>query len=627
MKHLCYALVICWCFVGSRSPEFPAREGKDYALIFAIENYKYWSDLRYPIDDGEAVAEELRNKYGFKVELVKDPDRNTIYDKLNEYRDRSYQEDDQLFIFFSGHGTFIEDTKEGFLIPVDGRKNDRYQDTYIPHDRFKRAINAIPCKNILLAIDACFSGTLDDRIGLRGDEDNEPSWGRPTPQGAVTIDEIRIESYMQEHLQYQTRLYLTSGGKERTPDKSPFIYQFLTALRSTNDEDPLLTYIEIQGFLETVEPRPRTGTFGINEPGPRNFFFRRASSSVPPTIARPKAPAQEDRKAFEAARDCGSLDCYQRYLEDYPNGRYAPAAQLEIERLKEIPPEVPGMVFIQGGTFEMGDTFGEGGDDEKPVHTVTVSDYYLGRTEVSVGEFKSFIEATGYQTTADKEGHSYRWTGKWEEWDGVTWKDDAEGNKRPRNEYNHPVVHVSWYDAVHYCNWKSRQEGYQEVYTINGENVSANWSANGYRLPTEAEWEYAARNLGKRIKYAWGNEFPHGNVADESAKKKFTDWTIFEGYEDGYVYTAPVGSFEQGDQGLFDLSGNVWEWCWDWYGSDYYANSPTRDPRGPASGSYRVNRGGSWNSFASYCLVSYRYDFTPSFRVYYLGFRLSRSVP
>ncbi len=267
----------------------------------------------------------------------------------------------------------------------------------------------------------------------------------------------------------------------------------------------------------------------------------------------------------------------------------------------------PEMVYVQGGTFQMGSNDGE--DDEKPVHPVTVGNFYMGKYEVTVAQFRNFVDETSYRTDAETGDGSYLWNGsKWEKRIGVNWKCDAEGNQRPQSEYNHPVIHVSWNDANAYCNWLSRKTG------------------KTYRLPTEAEWEYAAGNGSRHTKYSWGNEDPNGknegNVADESAKRKFSNVTIWNGYDDGYVLTAPVGSFNPNDFGLYDMTGNVWEWCNDWYGKDYYKDSLSYNPKGLSDGSGRVYRGGSWGGNPQYCRVAHRSSDGPGDRSNYLGFRL-----
>lgn len=194
--------------------------------------------------------------------------------------------------------------------------------------------------------------------------------------------------------------------------------------------------------------------------------------------------------------------------------------------------------------------------NESPKHQVYVDGFWMYRYEVTVAQYRKFCQETRRQMPPEP---------KW------GWQD------------NHPIVNVSYDDAVNYCKWA------------------------GVRLPTEAEWEYAARggntglNEKPRYIFVWGDETPkgkggYGNFTDESIKKEFFDWIIFEGYDDGYFYTAPVGSFSPNEFGLYDMAGNVWEFCADWYDENYYQHSPARNPQGPSSGSYRVLRGGSWST-------------------------------
>ncbi len=271
------------------------------------------------------------------------------------------------------------------------------------------------------------------------------------------------------------------------------------------------------------------------------------------------------------------------------------------------------MVYVQGGTFQMGSEIGN--SDEMPVHTVMVNGFYMGKYDVTVAQFKQFIDKTGYMTDADKLGGSYFWDklkSKYELKSEVNWRCDAKGNIRPESEYGHPVIHVSWNDANEFCNWMTEKTG------------------NKYRLPTEAEWEYAAGNGWKHTKYSWGNDGPcgkkGGNIADESAKKEFKHWTIFDGFEDGYIYTAPVGSYSPNDFGLYDMTGNVWEWCNDWYSGDFYKKSSVNNPENTEPQSGRVLRGGSWSSLPFYCRVAGRSNGWPHDRTSFMGFRIIRMV-
>ena len=235
----------------------------------------------------------------------------------------------------------------------------------------------------------------------------------------------------------------------------------------------------------------------------------------------------------------------------------------------------------------------DGGSDEKPIHRVTLSDFAIGKYEVTVEQFAAFINDKNYKTDADKEGWSYVWTGSiYEKKNGVNWKCDVAGKVRPQDEYKHPVIHVSWNDATAYCQWLSSKTG------------------KNYRLPTEAEWEYAARggNQSKGYKYSGSNTV--GDVAwytDNSGSK-----------------THPVGTKGANELGIYDMSGNVWEWCSDWYDENYYKNSAAQNPKGALSGSLRVLRGGSWDITVYVCRSSNRSRNVPFNRFINVGFRLAR---
>ena len=232
-------------------------------------------------------------------------------------------------------------------------------------------------------------------------------------------------------------------------------------------------------------------------------------------------------------------------------------------------------VWVPGGCFKMGCGEWDGGtSDEKPVHEVCVDGFWMGRYEVTVAQWRRFVEETGYG---------------WDEWSCV--------NKYAPGE-NHPVVCVSWEDAKAFARWLSRKTGYP------------------FRLPTEAEWEYACRSGGRKVKF--GTET--GDISHHLANYFGT------GGRDRWKYTSPVGSFPPNGLGLYDMSGNVWEWCEDWYDAKYYARSPRRNPKGPSKGKYRVLRGGSWLITPRYLRCAYRFSERPALRNGLLGFRLVRPV-
>jgi formylglycine-generating enzyme len=260
------------------------------------------------------------------------------------------------------------------------------------------------------------------------------------------------------------------------------------------------------------------------------------------------------------------------------------------------------MVLIAGGTFRMGTD--EGMPFEGPAHEVSIKSFWMDRHEVTVAEFSRFVAATGYQTEAERFGWSGVFdvaSGEWRKIDGADWRhpEGPAGVAAP----DEPVTHVSYADAAAYAKWA------------------------GKRLPTEAEWEYAARGglAGKR--YSWGDELrPDGRPAANWWQGEFPARNTIE---DGFAGRAPVERFAPNGFGLYDMGGNVWEWCADWFGADYYAVSPASDPKGPPVGDERVIRGGSWMCSENYCTnyrVAGRGRTSPDSGLNNLGFRCVRDA-
>lgn len=237
-------------------------------------------------------------------------------------------------------------------------------------------------------------------------------------------------------------------------------------------------------------------------------------------------------------------------------------------------------VSIKGGCYRMGDSVGDGEYSERPVHDVCVSDFYIGKFEVTNGQYKKF-----------RPQHN---------------SGDAQG--ATLNNDNQPVVNVSWEDAVAFAQWLSQKSG------------------QTYRLPTEAEWEYAARAGANESRY-WGNNpeeaCKYANVADMAAKKLWAQWTAFP-CDDGSAVSAPVGSFKPNSYGLYDMLGNAWEWCEDVYNSEAYAKLPKNDPLYNGAGEYRVMRGGGWSNGPLGIRSSHRVGLSANFGHHGLGFRLVR---
>ena len=278
--------------------------------------------------------------------------------------------------------------------------------------------------------------------------------------------------------------------------------------------------------------------------------------------------------------------------------------------------QMPDMIPIPGGIFQMGHSAGDA--DEKPVHKVELSSFYLARTETTFTQFKTFVDACGYVTDAERGDGSFVWDSLgWHKKDQINWRHDERGRLRSRtggNYGDYPVLHLSWQDAAHYCNWLSMQSGLQQVYTIQEDTVWSTFSATGYRLPSEAEWEYAAAEAkasqaqpysgsGSLHALAWcsGNSNHRVHATAQRKANKF---------------------------GLYDLTGNVWEWCHDWYARDFYTQSQAKaNPTGPLKGQEHGLRGGSWNNNRAHGRLTNRSSRYPDFRDGSVGFRVARILP
>jgi formylglycine-generating enzyme required for sulfatase activity/predicted Ser/Thr protein kinase len=264
------------------------------------------------------------------------------------------------------------------------------------------------------------------------------------------------------------------------------------------------------------------------------------------------------------------------------------------------PKDGMNLLCVPSGKFIMGSD--DGDPDEKPVHSVSLDAYWIDQTEVTNKMFTKFIEETGYQTAAEKGGWGNAFTGgKWERVEKADWRHPFGPQSSIAGLEQHPVVQVSWDDAVAYCQWASR------------------------RLPTEAEWEKATRGMDNRV-FPWGNEIPNGNLLNFADDNLQVAWAVTT-VDDGYRYSAPVGSYPEGTSpfGVLDMAGNVSEWVNDRYSKDYYQVSPDINPLGPGSGNFYVLRGGAWDVIEMQVRASSRDGFAPFSRFNTAGFRCAYS--
>ncbi|PLX19420.1 MAG: hypothetical protein C0597_05215 [Marinilabiliales bacterium] len=233
--------------------------GVDRALIFATNIYDSFSELINPVLDASTVAEELQSNYYMNTELVVNPTLKEAIEKIREYAKLEYSPNDNLLIFFAGHGIYDEVFKEGYVISRDSKSDDVAKTSYLSHSNLRTMINNIPCDHVFLVMDVCFGGTFDPLVASKS-------------RGSDLYAEVTNEEFIARKKKYKTRLYLTSGGKEYVPDgrpghHSPFARKFLEALRNYGGHDGILTVNEIIQYVEKVEPQPRFGEFGDNEPG------------------------------------------------------------------------------------------------------------------------------------------------------------------------------------------------------------------------------------------------------------------------------------------------------------------------------------------------------------------------
>ena len=588
----------------------PVRYKGSYALVIGAGRYRAgWPRLENVPAEVRQVAQALR-KHGFQVRMVLDPDAEKLREAFEKFiDDYGFDEDNRLLFYFSGHGYSRKGGRKGYLVPVDAPDPQRDEKGFLRKalcmDQVMAWAREMEARHALFLFDSCFSGTVFK------------AKARPVPQhiSALTAKPVRQ--------------FITAGAADETvPARSVFTPLFLRGIRGEADlvRDGYVTGTELGLYLQEKVPQygtgqtPQYGKIKDPELDEGDFVF---ACAVPPGEPVPPPPPGEAggavpqvefgdiekwgrwqkpmRRAWAKARALeqkGEVDAsakaaaWERVLKafsaDNPlsgedeelrrQGRarlkyWQRQAKAEAKRRKE-PAGWPkrirnkiGMEFvlIPAGSFMMGSPDGEGNDEEHPRHRVEITrPFYLQTTEVTQGQWKAVMGSN--LSYFDSCG------------------DDC------------PVERVSWEDAQEFIRRLNRMEG-REI----------------YRLPTEAEWEYACR-AGSSSAYCFGD--------DEDRLGEYAWYRANSGYE-----THSVKGKRPNAWGLYDMHGNVWEWCQDWYGEDYYSRSPRRDPRGPSSGEERVIRGGSWCNSAGGLRSAYRNRNAPDLRNRYMGFRVARITP
>jgi formylglycine-generating enzyme required for sulfatase activity len=500
--------------------------GGSHALIIGASAYRAgWPSLESIPGELDNV-EDLLTRQGFKVERVADPDSQQLKDAFTGFINRhGYDRNNRLLIFYSGHGYTRQNGTKGYLVPVDAPDPDKDEKGFLTKALGMNHILSwardIEAKHVLFMFDSCFSGTIFKQRD------------RPKPPKHITSLTAQ-----------PVRQFITAGqAGESVPANSTFTPMFIDALKfgiGDLNRDGYVSGTELGLYLQEKVPlhanqSPQFGKIQDYDLSRGDFIF---VAGEPPPVAEETSAAPSSESPGMAYRE--------------------PATGMEF-------------VWVEGGCFQMGQTarekeqiVAELGEekynrffhDELPVHEVCVDGFWMGKYEVTQGQWQKIM---GNNPSGFKAGDDF------------------------------PVEQVSWNDVQEFIRLLNREGG------------------KSFRLPTEAEWEYAARGNERDEIFSGGND---------------VDTVAWYGGNSGKA-THRVGTKKPNRLGLHDMSGNVWEWCADWYYDKYYAVSPRNNPEGAPSGTDRVGRGGAWGDSPSYVRVSYR-DWTgPDKRDPYLGFRLT----
>ena len=546
-----------------------SETGRRWAILIGVNEYSNAQGLKYSVADQQALRDQLIAA-GYSKQrlfLLRDGAPEARYLPFKSNIEQQLQlvlglvdENDTVLVAFSGHG--VQFGEKAYLCPTDTNLDDPA--TMVSLDWVYGQLKRCPAAFKLLTIDACRNDPRVEGRRALTDETNgfARSLGKPPPEGIVLLSscspgEISMEDKQFGHGVFMHFLLDGFGGKADT------------------DKDSKISLHELSRYAGQET---------------KLYVARRFNMSQRPYLKGDVTIEALDFPIAELMRPSLLTNSIGMKLKLIPAGEFQMGSGKSAEEIARL--------------F---DSKAEYHKDEHPQHRVRITKpFYMGVHEVTVGQFHEFVRAEGYKTESERDGEGgYGWNkaeGKFEGRDPkYNWR-----NTGFSQDDSHPVVNVTWNDAVAFCKWLSGKEGKQ------------------YRLPTEAEWEYACR-AGTTTMYYCGDD-PEGlarvgNVADGTARRQFSEWTTISA-DDGHVFTAPVGQFRANDFGLYDMHGNVYEWCQDWYGEQYYAISPSADPKGASSGSSRVLRGGSWNYVAGYCRSANRDRLTAGNRSIDDGFRL-----
>ena len=542
------------------------------ALVIGNAAYQYTAPLQNPLNDAQDMARVLTDLQ-FQVILTTNATLETMADAIFEFGERLKGGGVGL-LYYSGHGLQVKG--ENYLIPIDAnvmreddikRKTINAQDILDKMDEAKSHLN-------LVFLDACRNNPFPRRVravsrGLAG---------MHAPTGTLLIFATNPDNVAQD-------------GTGRNGAYTKHLLHYITQ-----------PGLEVGMLLRRVRTAVKDETGGQQVPWENGSiegeFYFNGMRGVPPVtslVSSPplSSPATGPQVAVGVA----------------PQQSQTPPATM-------VGHERAAMVLVPAGEFSMGsnkeeidrllqgrtDVKREVFNDEIPRHRVSLDGFYIDTYEVTNAHFQQFVQATGHRTQAEREGAGYVNKGAtFALVTGATWRAPQGPGSSLASLEQHPVVQVSQEDAKAYCSWA------------------------GKRLPTEAEWEKAARGTDGQL-YPWGHQFDgtRANFCDTNCQTTLQDRAA----NDGARYTAPVGSYAGGKSpyGVYDMTGNVWEWVADWHDENYYKSSPARNPQGPASGDQAVLRGGGWGNIALSVRTSNRSRSAPAHRYDDIGFRCAKTL-
>ncbi len=625
LQLTCLALVFQLCLLAqdrgfklvksSSADHLEVFYENSYALVIGNNHYTQgWPDLPGVEKDLHLVSQALMAK-GFQVEKAQNLSKEELDSAFSSFILKYGKSiNNRLLFYFAGHGHTIETNygdKLGYIVPTNAPDPNidamAFQSQSMEMAQLEIYAKRIESKHALFVFDACFSGSL---FGA----------SRAIPE---------VISYKTRQ---PVRQFISSGAEnEKVPDESIFRRQFVDAISTSladYNEDGYLTGTELGRFLQTSvinysrgSQHPQYGK--INNPSLNrgDFIFavgttKLTGPSETPFLSKKQVGAVSlsselggdfylDGRLLTAIRSFTQIpinDISPGLHTFEIKGKESWKADVQIIADSTISIDVKSKVitddrssfidltYVRGGTFPMGSDLELGEPDESPVHFITVNDFEIGTYEVTVGQFESFIKATGYQTEAEKAGWAWGMEGgDWVKKPGLSWKNNTQGEIASNNQ---PVAFVSWNDCQAFIMWLS---------DMSGEN---------FRLPTEAEWEYAARggihSLSKT--YAGGD--------------RASDLGWFSSNSPDGIQS--VGLKAANELLLHDMSGNLWEWCQDWYSEQYYKQSLSSNPSGGLKGEFRVLRGGSWKNNERSGRITNRHKNRPNERDGFTGFRVVR---